>query len=224
MRLPPDLDELARTRGPLVGVDPDADSLRDNRSATHRVRGDGAALPFSRSVFELVSANMVCEHVPEPDRMCAEVRRVLAPGGRFVLHTPNLESPIVRLAALLPDAVKRVLARLLEGRRAEDVFPTLYRMNTERRLGDLAASAGLEVIEIRHVDSTPTTARLGPLVLFELLWIRLLRLRPLRRLRTNLVVVLAKPGNDAPEGHDAGDGLAASITRRSRASRAPSQS
>jgi hypothetical protein len=93
---------------------------------------------------------------------------------------------------VLPQGVKNLLAALLEGRREEDVFPTRYRMNTEPRIRGLARSCGLEVEEIRLVDSTPSTVMLGPVVILELLWIRLLRHGPFRALKTDIVAVLRR--------------------------------
>lgn len=55
------------------------------------VTGDIARhLPFADASFEVVIAGEVIEHVPHPDLMLAELRRVLTPRGRLVLSTPNI--------------------------------------------------------------------------------------------------------------------------------------
>ncbi|HWF75528.1 MAG TPA: class I SAM-dependent methyltransferase, partial [Solirubrobacteraceae bacterium] len=46
-------------------------------------------LPFDDSSFELVWASEVIEHVADTARWLSEVRRVLRPGGRLLLTTPN---------------------------------------------------------------------------------------------------------------------------------------
>lgn len=57
------------------------------------VRGDvTAGLPFDGATFECVIAGEIIEHVPNPDDLLREVRRVLKPGGLFVLSTPNVVS------------------------------------------------------------------------------------------------------------------------------------
>lgn len=56
-------------------------------------RGDvTAGLPFDDATFECVVAGEIIEHVPNPDELLREVRRVLKPGGLFVLSTPNVVS------------------------------------------------------------------------------------------------------------------------------------
>ena len=55
------------------------------------VTGDiASSLPFADDSFDVVVAGEVIEHVPHPDLMLSEIRRVLAPSGRLVLSTPNI--------------------------------------------------------------------------------------------------------------------------------------
>jgi 2-polyprenyl-3-methyl-5-hydroxy-6-metoxy-1,4-benzoquinol methylase len=46
-------------------------------------------LPFAEAAFDIVWASEVIEHVADTARWLSEVRRVLAPGGRLLLTTPN---------------------------------------------------------------------------------------------------------------------------------------
>jgi SAM-dependent methyltransferase len=46
-------------------------------------------LPLADNVFELVWSSEVIEHVADTARWLSEVRRVLVPGGRLLLTTPN---------------------------------------------------------------------------------------------------------------------------------------
>lgn len=50
---------------------------------------DASTMTFEDSAFDVVSAIEVLEHVPELDEAIAEVGRVLKPGGRFFITTPN---------------------------------------------------------------------------------------------------------------------------------------
>jgi ubiquinone/menaquinone biosynthesis C-methylase UbiE len=48
-------------------------------------RGDVEALPFDDDAFDLVTSRYSAHHWPHPERALAEIRRVLKPGGRFLL-------------------------------------------------------------------------------------------------------------------------------------------
>ncbi len=45
-------------------------------------------LPFDADTFEVVLVNFAIHHFARPERACAEIRRVLKPGGRFVFAGP----------------------------------------------------------------------------------------------------------------------------------------
>ena len=65
-----------------------ANALVTPRPIDFRV-ADGADLPFADDAFDLIICAQVIEHVVARDRLLAEMRRVLAPGGVAVLTTPN---------------------------------------------------------------------------------------------------------------------------------------
>lgn len=73
-----------------VGVEHDA-TWSGTVSAQHGkadVVYAGDTLPFEDGAFETVLSNQVLEHVPDPARLCREMARVLAPGGRLLLTVP----------------------------------------------------------------------------------------------------------------------------------------
>jgi len=175
----------------VVGFDFDEASLRDNQ-LPRKVRGDAYALPFANASFNLVTANLVMEHLARPRECLVEIHRVLKPGGVLIFHTPNVASPLMALAALTPGWIKKPLARLIEDRREEDVFPTRYRLNTSDRIREDGAALGFTVREIQTVCTSPLTQVLGPGVIPELLLIRLMQASPLAPLRPNIVAVLEK--------------------------------
>ena len=70
-----------------VGVDLDHDALAGQPRPG--VRGDLRRLPFPDGAFASVVCLHAVEHVPDPERVVAECFRVVAPGGRVVMATPN---------------------------------------------------------------------------------------------------------------------------------------
>ena len=53
------------------------------------LRGSSFALPFKDSAFDCVISSQVIEHVAFDDALFAEMNRVLRPGGRLIIGTPD---------------------------------------------------------------------------------------------------------------------------------------
>jgi ubiquinone/menaquinone biosynthesis C-methylase UbiE len=72
----------------VAGVDLSDAMLRQARGRVPLpVRASVYALPFADGAFTLVTSSISYHFYLEPERALAEIRRVLAPGGRFVLAT-----------------------------------------------------------------------------------------------------------------------------------------
>ena len=176
----------------VVGVDVDLPSLKTHRTIRRLVNGDVGRLPFADGSFDLVTCNMVMEHLDEPAFQLREIRRVLKPGGRLLFHTPNAHGYAVVLARVLPAFARAGLIRWLEGRAEADVFPTYYRCNDAQAIKRLADEAGFVPTFIRYVSSNAHFAVVLPLALIELLYVRLTRAARFEHLRSNLVVSLIR--------------------------------
>jgi SAM-dependent methyltransferase len=95
----------------VAGIDLGFDQLRWARAklasgdALGLTQANAAALPFRDATFDRAVSVEMMEHVFRPDRprVLAEIARVLKPGGRIALSTPNPDSPI--------EAVKRLAVR-----------------------------------------------------------------------------------------------------------------
>ena len=177
----------------IVGLDLEQDSLKKHRSIARRTRGDLARLPFADGSFDLLTANMVMEHLANPAEQLAEIARVLRPGGVFVAVTPNRLGYQACLARMIPAPLKRLLVKLLQDRASEDLFQTYYRINTAGAIEQAATRAGFAPIRVEHVMSDAQFAVVPPLAAFELVFIRMLMTSRLRRFRPNLIVHLEKP-------------------------------
>ena len=191
---------LVRSCPQVVGVDVDLDAIAENRSVSLKCLATGATLPFADESFDLVTANMVVEHLETPLADFQEISRVLKPGGAFLFHTPNAMGYPTLLARMVPEAVKKRAASLLDGRREEDVYPTFYRANNRRSLEAIARASSFEAIELSFIVTSAIFAVVPPLALLELLWLRTLMHEGLADLRTNIIAVLRKgPARDTPQ-------------------------
>lgn len=183
---------LANNSKIIVGIDYDQPSLKHHKNILLKVRGTITELPFKNNSFDLVTANMVVEHLDNPDVQFQEVHRVLNPGGIFIFHTPNALGYFSIVSRLVPEGLKKRLVHMLDGRRSEDIFKAYYRANTKKRINALARATGFEVVTIKMIVTDAVFAVVPPLVIPELVWIRMLMTRPLKPFRTNMIAVLKK--------------------------------
>jgi SAM-dependent methyltransferase len=97
------LTMLRAARAWPLGVDYDARTLgeiRRQQSSTRVVTADATRLPLDAASMDSVVSFETIEHVPDARALVREVRRVLRPGGRLVLSTPNREfGPLERHTA-----------------------------------------------------------------------------------------------------------------------------
>ena len=132
----------------VVGTDVDPVVMTNPSLDAAHVVELGAPLPLDSESFDLVVADYVLEHVNAEDApaLAADVMRVLKPGGWFAARTPNKWGMIGLGARAIPNSLHvRMLNRLQPGRKAEDVFPTRYAMNTRRDLQRLFAPHAVHV-------------------------------------------------------------------------------
>lgn len=184
--------EIFNKAGMVVGIDFDFPSLVKHKTISKRVQGVADHLPFKDEIFDLATANMVVEHLDDPQIQFAEVNRVLKPGAQFIFHTPNETGYFAVIRKLVPNLLVKKLARLFDGRTEDDVFDIHYKANRREKIEVLARETNFEIEQIKYVSSDAVCAIIPPLAAVELLWIRLLMNRSLRRFRTNLIVTLRK--------------------------------
>lgn len=77
-------------------------------------------LPFPDASFDCVVSFQVIEHIRDDDAFVQEVRRVLRPGGRFIVSTPNRPMSLTRNPWHVREYTAEEFGRLL-GRSFEEV-------------------------------------------------------------------------------------------------------
>jgi len=176
----------------IVGIDYDILSLKKHKHIKYLVVGDIHNLPFKKDIFDLVSANCVVEHIQNPIKACLEIKTILTTNGKFIFFTPNLCNYKIFMAASLPEKLKNFLTFILEQRQLQEIYPTYYRMNTKYYIHNIAKMTNLKINLLTFKNGNASTSILGPLVIIELLIIRILNLKLFAYLRSNIICVLEK--------------------------------
>ena len=86
------LSHLLRLGHDIRGVEPDRSSIAASRELYGELplsAVDTVALPETDGSLDIVLSFDVLEHIPDTDGHLREVRRVLKPGGYYLLQTPN---------------------------------------------------------------------------------------------------------------------------------------
>jgi ubiquinone/menaquinone biosynthesis C-methylase UbiE len=179
----------------VVGIDLESQLDTRNRNAPFGVRGDIGHLPFPAESFDMVISRSVVEHLEDPPRVFREFFRVLRPGGKVVVVTPNRYDYVSVVAALTPYWLhRRLVSRVFEVPE-DDVFPTLYRANTISSIRKAFRSAGFRERELDTFNQYPAYLMFSPVVFrLGVLYERLTLLKPLRSLRSSILGVFEKQG------------------------------
>jgi len=142
----------------VCGVDLDP-RVVDNPLLDEGKIADAGVIPYPDSTFDLVFADNVLEHLPDPLTVFREIARVLRPNGIFLFKTPNKWHYMPTIARLTPHRFHQFVNRI-RGRAESDTFPTRYRANTAAVVRRLAAASGLTVERLDRIEGRPEYLRM----------------------------------------------------------------
>lgn len=119
----------------IIGVDLSLKLLQARDRALHGVGWVVATadrLPFREKTFSVVGMNSVLEHVTDVPAVLEELTRVIVPGGKAVIVSPNLLTPVRPIKALL--GLDRVSIRFYGNRRKAffSIFGNIFRILLKR--------------------------------------------------------------------------------------------
>ncbi len=125
----------------VVGMDFNFAKLRFlSRYRMPLVRGSAFALPFLDSSFDCVISSQVIEHIPYDEVLFAEMWRVLKPGGKLILGTPDYSTRAWRI-------IEPIYGVLMPGG-YKDEHITHY---TRAQLGEILSRHGFAIDEVAYV-------------------------------------------------------------------------
>jgi ubiquinone/menaquinone biosynthesis C-methylase UbiE len=156
---------------------------------THFVKADVKKLPFPSQTADLVTLRFVVEHFENSDEYIDELSRVCKNGGKIIVLTTNILSPLIFLPRLLlPNWLKNKILTKIFKVNDDDVFPTYHKLNSPSKFNQLNKTCALkEMIFISDLNYTRKSV-----FIFFLFWHLITKLKILNRFRTNLLVVLQK--------------------------------
>lgn len=177
----------------VIGIDLEATLETRNGRSPYGIRGNLDSLPFPSGSFDLVISRSVIEHLEHPHKVFQEFQRVLKPGGKVILSTPNKYDYVSIIASLTPYSWHRALVSSILRVSADDVFPTLYRANTLSALRRQLTSVGLIERELKAINHYPVYLMFSPMLFRVGMWYeRLTSLHAFRFLRGTLLAVFEK--------------------------------
>jgi SAM-dependent methyltransferase len=139
----------------VIGIDVDPRATANPWLNDFRQIVDTVHWPVDDSSIDLIYSDYVLEHVEDPDAFFQEAHRVLKPGGYLCMRTPNFYSSISIGSWLIPNRWHaRLLSWLWPKIKDRDVFPTVYRCNTRRRLQNTLQKQGYNAV-VYPIESEP---------------------------------------------------------------------
>lgn len=149
--------ELQRFKGKcerVIGADVDPDAAANPWIDEFHLM-QGTRLPLSDASVDICFADAVVEHIDAVELFFSECTRVLRPGGQLLVRTPNTWNYATIATRLIPNRFHaKALARVQPSRKEEDIFPTLYRCNTARRIRRQLERNGMDAVVVPY-ESEP---------------------------------------------------------------------
>ena len=178
------VENFAISAKTAVGVDVINPLYRNNY-----LKADVKKLPFPSQTADLITLRFVVEHFKNSDEYIDELSRVSKKGGKIIVLTTNILSPLIFLPRLLlPYWLKNKILTKIFKVNNDDVFQTYHKLNSPNKFHQSNKMFALkEMIFISDLNYTRKWVFI--LLLF---WHIITKPKPFNRFRTNILVILEK--------------------------------
>jgi len=160
----PTLKKLAGVTKHLFGIDICKFDCSAETHLLNLINANLTEMAFKSGTFDLVISRSVLEHIENPAKMCEEIYRVLKPGGQYIFLTPNLFDYSTICAKIIPNRFHAKIVRFMEGRNEEDIFPTYYRLNSEKHIKQIVRKVGFRSYRLEYFGQYPSYFLFNPLL------------------------------------------------------------
>jgi SAM-dependent methyltransferase len=153
-RTAPNLIQLKGRARTLIGIDlvkfgitdPDLLLVKADVCNMNAVATSSVDLAYSRSVME---------HIKNIQIAYSEINRVLKPGGKYIVLTPNAWDYTSIIAYLVPNRFHAKIMHMTLGRAETEVFPTFYKSNTFWRIRKIAEASNFALEHFEYLGQYP---------------------------------------------------------------------
>ena len=175
-----------------IGIDLIEDfSVHDNKIKL--ITANLENLPFKDNSIDLCFSRSVCEHLKNPYKVFRELKRVLKPGGKIIMVTPNKWHYSSIISSVLPTSFKSYFLKKVFGEHAYDNFPTFYKANTKYAIKNIVNKTGLKIEKIIFIRHYPYPFMFSiPLFRLAILYDQFITKLRLDNLQDTLLFILVK--------------------------------
>ena len=105
------------------------------------------------------------EHIADPEFVASELLRILRPGGYICARTANRFGYVKLIAQIIPNSLHvAFLRRIQPGRQSEDVFPTVYKLNSKSQVKNFFRNCDV----YSYFDSAEPAYHFGSRILYAI--------------------------------------------------------
>lgn len=154
----------------VVAVDIEFDTIRKHGTIRKLIVADLQKLPFKNDYFNVITLNVVLEHLKNPSLVVKELVRVLEKRGKIIVHMPNKYGYISFAALLIPAELRKLMHYKLLKYPAGNYHDLYYRCNTKYALNQVMKKYSMRNLYFEYKNTNLFFYFFKPLLFLEILY------------------------------------------------------